>query len=219
MSTRTLPTVPFASLMSFNHSFHGAPQIKDAEREIELTEKVGGWVNLTCEVRGVPRPFVTWSISGSQSWREVVKRETEDQVYSIVVLKVSTDTLAICNSTNDFGIEIKAYNIRSIPFSQTPTARKTSVDNSGVIIVVIIVSILLLAILGSVFYFLYKKGKLPCGRSGKQEIINTYSTKEKTNKDDIVVEMKANKTEDSVLLKVVNGDKKPPTDQNTALSS
>lgn len=45
-----------------------------------------------------------------------------------------------------------------------------AVDNSGVIIVVIIVSILLLAILGSVFYFLYKKGKLPCGRSGKQEM-------------------------------------------------
>lgn len=44
------------------------------------------------------------------------------------------------------------------------------VDNSGVIIVVIIVSILLLAILGSVFYFLYKKGKLPCGRSGKQDM-------------------------------------------------
>lgn len=43
-------------------------------------------------------------------------------------------------------------------------------DNSGVIIVVIIVSILLVAILGSVFYFLYKKGKLPCGRSGKQEM-------------------------------------------------
>ncbi|XP_056602955.1 cell surface glycoprotein MUC18 isoform X1 [Triplophysa dalaica] len=216
----TVPSLPGLQTSGSVHILvHGAPQIKDAEREIELTEKVGGWVNLTCEVRGVPRPFVTWSISGSQSWREVSKRETEDQVYSVVVLKVSTDTLVICNSTNDFGIEIKAYNIKSIPFSQTPTARKTSVDNSGVIIVVIIVSILLLAILGSVFYFLYKKGKLPCGRSGKQEIINTNSTKEKTNKDDIVVEMKANKTEESVLLKAVNGDKKTPTYQNTALSS
>ncbi|KTF83838.1 hypothetical protein cypCar_00046103, partial [Cyprinus carpio] len=86
-------------------------------------------------------------------------------------------------------------------------------DNSGVIIVVIIVSILLLAVLGSVFYFLYKKGKLPCGRSGKQEIINAYSTKEKTNKDDIVVEMKAKKTEESMLLKSANGEKKPPNDQ------
>ncbi|XP_050964769.1 cell surface glycoprotein MUC18 isoform X3 [Labeo rohita] len=193
----------------------GAPQIKDAERDIELTEKVGGWVNLSCEVRGQPKPTITWSITGSQSqsWREVVKRETEDQVQSVVTLKVTTDTVAICNSTNDLGVETKTYSITSIPFSQTPTARKTSVDNSGVIIVVIIVSILLLAILGSVFYFLYKKGKLPCGRSGKQEI-----AKEKTNKD-IVVEMKAKKTEESMLLKGVNGEQKPPNDQNSTLSS
>ncbi|XP_050964767.1 cell surface glycoprotein MUC18 isoform X1 [Labeo rohita] len=198
----------------------GAPQIKDAERDIELTEKVGGWVNLSCEVRGQPKPTITWSITGSQSqsWREVVKRETEDQVQSVVTLKVTTDTVAICNSTNDLGVETKTYSITSIPFSQTPTARKTSVDNSGVIIVVIIVSILLLAILGSVFYFLYKKGKLPCGRSGKQEIINAYSAKEKTNKD-IVVEMKAKKTEESMLLKGVNGEQKPPNDQNSTLSS
>uniref|UniRef100_A0A673IJV6 Cell surface glycoprotein MUC18-like n=1 Tax=Sinocyclocheilus rhinocerous TaxID=307959 RepID=A0A673IJV6_9TELE len=209
----TVPSLPGLLTSGSVHIIvQGAPQMKDAEREIELTEKVGGWVNLSCEVRGYPRPAITWSITGSQSqsWREVVKRETEDQVHSVVMLKVTTDTVAVCNSTNDFGIETKTYSIRSIPFSQTPTARKTSADNSGVIIVVIIVSILLLAILGSVFYFLYKKGKLPCGRSGKQEI-----TKEKTNKEDIVVEMKAKKTEESVLLKGVNGEKKPPNDQVT----
>ncbi|XP_042580868.1 cell surface glycoprotein MUC18-like isoform X2 [Cyprinus carpio] len=213
----TLPSLPGLLTSGFVHIIvQGAPQMKDAEREIELMEKVGGWVNLSCEVRGYPRPAITWSITGSQSqsWREVVKGEMEDQVYSVVMLKVTTDAVAVCNSTNDFGIETKTFSIRSIPFSQTPTARKTSVDNSGVIIVVIIVSILLLAILGSVFYFLYKKGKLPCGRSGKQEI-----TKEKTNKDDIVVEMKAKKTEESVLLKGVNGEQKPPNDQNSTLSS
>ncbi|XP_067293902.1 cell surface glycoprotein MUC18 isoform X3 [Pseudorasbora parva] len=216
----TVPSLPGLLTSGSVHIIvQGSPQMKDAEREIELTEKVGGWLNLSCEVRGYPRPAITWSITGSQSWREVVKRETEEQVHSIVMLKVNTDTVAICNSTNDFGIETKTYSIRSIPFSQTPTARKTSVDNSGVIIVVIIVSILLVAILGSVFYFLYKKGKLPCGRSGKQEIINAYSTKEKTNKDDIVVEMKAKKTEESVLLKGVNGEKKPLSDQNNTLSS
>ncbi|XP_026109450.1 cell surface glycoprotein MUC18-like isoform X2 [Carassius auratus] len=213
----TVPSLPGLLTSGSVHIIvQGAPQIKDAEREIELTEKVGAWVNLSCEVRGYPRPAITWSITGSQSqsWREVVKRETEDQVHSVVILKVSTHTIAVCNSTNDFGIETKTYSIKSIPFSQTPTARKTSADNSGVIIVVIIVSILLLAVLGSVFYFLYKKGKLPCGRSGKQEIINAYSTKEKTNKDDIVVEMKAKKTEESVLLKGVNGEKKPPNHQH-----
>ncbi len=45
--------------------------------------------------------------------------------------------------------------------------------------------------------------------------INAYSTKEKTNKEDIVVEMKAKKTEESVLLKGVNGEQKPPNDQVT----
>uniref|UniRef100_A0A8C0YKW7 Melanoma cell adhesion molecule a n=1 Tax=Cyprinus carpio carpio TaxID=630221 RepID=A0A8C0YKW7_CYPCA len=218
----TVPSLPGLLTSGSVHIIvQGAPQIKDADREIKLTEKVGGWVNLSCEVRGYPRPAITWSITGSQSqsWREVDKREMEDQVHSVVMLKVTTHTVAVCNSTNDFGIETKTYSIRSIPFSQTPTARKTSADNSGVIIVVIIVSILLLAVLGSVFYFLYKKGKLPCGRSGKQEIINAYSTKEKTNKDDIVVEMKAKKTEESMLLKSANGEKKPPNDQNSTLSS
>uniref|UniRef100_A0A3Q2E8M4 Melanoma cell adhesion molecule a n=1 Tax=Cyprinodon variegatus TaxID=28743 RepID=A0A3Q2E8M4_CYPVA len=89
------------------------------------------------------------------------------------------------------------------------------VQSFGVIIVVIILCLLLLAILGSVLYFLHKKGKIPCGRSGKQEI-----TKEKHTKDDIVVEMKNNpKTEDAVLLKAVNGEKKGPNEQVTVVVS
>lgn len=44
--------------------------------------------------------------------------------------------------------------------------------------------------------------------------LSVTSTKEKTTKDDIVVEMKTNtKNEDTVLLKAVNGDKKGPNDQ------
>lgn len=46
---------------------------------------------------------------------------------------------------------------------------KTS-ESKGVIIVAIIVCILLVAVLGSVIYFLHKKGKIPCGRAGKQDM-------------------------------------------------
>ncbi|XP_051253833.1 melanoma cell adhesion molecule b isoform X1 [Dicentrarchus labrax] len=84
--------------------------------------------------------------------------------------------------------------------------KKIKKEGSGVIIAVIIICILLLAILGSVLYFLYKKGKI-CGRSGKQDL-----TKEKSNKDNIVVEMKSDNTEEAVLLGV-NGEKQPPSDQ------
>ncbi|KAK5606962.1 hypothetical protein CRENBAI_011942 [Crenichthys baileyi] len=91
----------------------------------------------------------------------------------------------------------------------TRTPPFSPVEGSGVIIVVIILCLLLLASLGSVLYFLHKKGKIPCGRSGKQEI-----TKERPTTDDIVVEMKNNpKNEDAVLLKAVNGEKKGPNDQ------
>lgn len=38
------------------------------------------------------------------------------------------------------------------------------------VIVAVIVCILVLAVLGAVLYYFYKKGKLPCGRSGKQEM-------------------------------------------------
>nr|XP_020455762.1 cell surface glycoprotein MUC18 isoform X3 [Monopterus albus] len=84
--------------------------------------------------------------------------------------------------------------------------KKIKKEGSGVIIAVLIICILLLAILGSVLYFLYKKGKI-CGRSGKQNI-----TKEKSNKDNIVVEMKSDNTEEAVLLGV-NGEKQPTSDQ------
>lgn len=43
-------------------------------------------------------------------------------------------------------------------------------ESKGVIIVAVIVCLLLFAVLGAVLYFLHKKGKLACGRSGKQEM-------------------------------------------------
>ncbi|XP_031427393.1 cell surface glycoprotein MUC18 isoform X2 [Clupea harengus] len=206
----SVPTLAgFQSTGSVHIIVQGVPKIKDAEN-VDMEERAGKWVNLSCEARGYPRPIIAWSIYGTQSWREVLNRVTEDSVQSLVTLKVTSDITAICNATNDMGVETKTHSIKSMSMV-TPAAKFQ--EGSGIIIVIIIICILLLAILGSVLYFLYKKGKLPCGRSGKQEIINVYSTAEKPNKEDIVVEMKAEKTEEAVLLKGVNGDKKPMNDQ------
>ncbi|XP_062844705.1 cell surface glycoprotein MUC18 isoform X2 [Trichomycterus rosablanca] len=204
----TVPSLPGLHTSGSVHIIvQGAPELKDLERGVQMMERVGKWVNLTCEARGFPLPTVTWNIASSPGWREIIKKETEDVILSIVNLKVTTDTVATCNASNVIGTETKSYTITSIPIV-TSTARNTAADNSGVIIVIIIIAIFLVAILGSVLYFLYKKGKLPCGRSVKQEI-----TKEANNKDNIVVEMKAEKTEESELLKGVNGNPKPPNDQ------
>ncbi|OBS58515.1 hypothetical protein A6R68_10380 [Neotoma lepida] len=82
-------------------------------------------------------------------------------------------------------------------------------ESKGVVIVAVIVCILVLAVLGATLYFFYKKGKLPCGRSGKQEI-----TMPPTRKSEFVVEVKSDKLpEEMALLQGSNGDKRAPGDQ------
>ncbi|XP_026184386.1 cell surface glycoprotein MUC18 [Mastacembelus armatus] len=193
---------------SVNIIVQGGPQLVGADQEVQLEEATGRMVNLSCEAQGHPLPSISWNIIGSQTWHEVVSKANEQVAHSVVSVKVTSDISAFCNASNDMGTEVKAFSIKAIP-RFTTTAPFSPAEGSGVIIVVIILCLLLLAILGSVIYFLHKKGKIPCGRSGKQEI-----TKEKTTKDDIVVEMKTNtKNEEAVLLKAVNGDKKSHNDQ------
>lgn len=56
----------------------------------------------------------------------------------------------------------------------------------------------------------------PLAMTYMSQHLSVVSTKEKTTKDEIVVEMKTNtKNEEAVLLKAVNGDKKGPNDQVT----
>ncbi|XP_029923742.1 melanoma cell adhesion molecule b isoform X5 [Myripristis murdjan] len=176
------------------------------------------------------------SLTTQTTWFKVFKpvsqKTTEDGVHSVVSVKVTSDINAFCNASNDYGTDAVAFSIKAITHTTTSTTTTTTTttststttttvktatapaippkkikkEGSGVIVAVIIICILLLAILGSVLYFLYKKGKI-CGRSGKQDL-----TKEKSNKDNIVVEMKSDNTEEAVLLGV-NGDKKPSNDQ------
>uniref|UniRef100_A0A1A7WMM7 Melanoma cell adhesion molecule n=2 Tax=Iconisemion striatum TaxID=60296 RepID=A0A1A7WMM7_9TELE len=190
----------------------GGPQMVGVEEEVQLEEVTGRMVNLSCEAKGHPPPSITWNIIGIQNWQEVVSKANDHMTHSTVSVLVTSDASALCNASNDMGTDVKAFSIKAIP-RVTSTTSFSPVEGSGVIIVVIILCLLLLAILGSVFYFLHKKGKIPCGRSGKQEI-----TKEKTTKEDIVVEMKTNtKNEEAVLLKGVNGEKKGPNDQVTVV--
>ncbi|XP_055752463.1 cell surface glycoprotein MUC18-like isoform X4 [Salvelinus fontinalis] len=181
----------------------GPPEIMESADTVleEVTEK---FLNLSCHARGYPTPIITWSSSDeSQILKEVSHRQTEDGVLSVVSVKVTSDITANCNASNVHGTDSFPFSIKAIV--QTTSSDPSTTEGSGVIIAVIIICILLLAILGSVLYFLYKKGKIPCGRSGKQDLT-------KPNKDSTMVEMNNDNTEEAVLLGV-NGDKKPPSDQ------
>ncbi|XP_062263093.1 cell surface glycoprotein MUC18 [Platichthys flesus] len=207
----TVPSLPALKTSgSVNIIVQGGPQLIGVEQEVQLEEVQGMMINLSCEAVGHPLPSISWSIVGSQHWleTEVVNKVKEHMARSVVSVQVTSDISAQCNASSEMGTEVKTFSIRAVPRTTT-TAPFSPVDRSGGIIVGIIVCLLLLAILGSVLYFLYKKGKIPCGRSGKQEINNKGITK-----DDIVVEMKTNsKTEETVLLKAVNGGKGMPNDK------
>ncbi|KFQ37912.1 Cell surface glycoprotein MUC18, partial [Mesitornis unicolor] len=115
-------------------------------------------VNLTCKAIAFPRPSVHWNVNGTA--HEYVENQ---HVASNLTVRVSHDLLragAMCRVSNALGVSEKHIQLLD---QKTP-------ESKGVIIVAIIVCILVVAVLGSVIYFLHKKGKIPCGRTGKQDM-------------------------------------------------
>ncbi|NWX65086.1 MUC18 protein, partial [Promerops cafer] len=156
-------------------------------------------VNLTCKAIAFPRPTVQWSINGTA--HEYMDNQ---HIASNLTVRVSHDLLqagAMCRVSNSLGVSEKHI--------QLVVDQKSTAESQGVIIVAIIVAILVVAVLGAVIYFLHKKGKIPCGRAGKQDI-----TKPEARKDKIVVEVKSDKlSEEAGLLQGANGEKRPAADQ------
>ncbi|NWX52443.1 MUC18 protein, partial [Steatornis caripensis] len=154
-------------------------------------------VNLTCKAIAFPRPSVHWNVNGTA--HEYVENQ---HIASNLTVRVNHNLLragAMCRVSNALGVSEKHIQLLD---------QKTS-ESKGVIIVAIIVCILVVAVLGSVIYFLHKKGKIPCGRTGKQDI-----TKPEARKDKIVVEVKSDKlSEEASLLQGANGEKRPAADQ------
>ncbi|TRZ02057.1 hypothetical protein DNTS_031647 [Danionella cerebrum] len=130
-------------------------------------------VTLTCSVRGYPTPNITWTVVDSQTGELVSLLSVEDQktnggVLSIISVKATSELIANCSASNDYGVDEISYR------TMTVARGKINEGGSGVIIAVLIIFLLLFAVLGSILYFLYKKGRLPCGRSGKKDLYEIF---------------------------------------------
>ncbi|NXC80859.1 MUC18 protein, partial [Cercotrichas coryphoeus] len=155
-------------------------------------------INLTCKAIAFPPPTLHWSINGTAH-----EYKDNQHIASNLTVRVSQDLLqagAMCRVSNSLGVSEKHIQL---------VDQKSTAESQGVIIVAIIVAILVVAVLGAVIYFLHKKGKIPCGRAGKQDI-----TKPEARKDKIVVEVKSDKlSEEAGLLQGANGEKRAAADQ------
>lgn len=230
----SVPSIPGLNRTRLvNVAVFGPPWMASKERKVWVKENET--VNLTCEASGHPQPRVSWNVSGMESEQD----QDPQSVLSTLTVLVTPELLATgivqCTASNRLGSNSTTIFLELVSLTTlTPEPTKTTglstsntvspharangtstekklpePESQGVVIVAVIVCILVLAVLGAVLYFFYKKGKLPCGRSGKQEI-----TLPPTRKSEFVVEVKSDKLpEEMGLLQGSNGDKRAPGDQ------
>ncbi|XP_065738232.1 cell surface glycoprotein MUC18 [Phocoena phocoena] len=228
----SVPSVPGLNRTQLvNVAIFGSPWM--ALRERKMWVKENSVLNLSCEASGHPRPSIVWSVDGTASEQDQDPQSVLS-VLNVLVTPELLETGAECVASNSLGrnttvIILELGNLTSFtPDSNRTTSLSTSTvspyaranststekkltepESKGVVIVAVTVCVLVLAVLGAVLYFFYKKGKLPCGRSGKQEI-----TLPPSRKGEFVVEVKSDKLpEEMGLLQGSNGDKRAPGDQ------
>ncbi|XP_032328483.1 cell surface glycoprotein MUC18 isoform X1 [Camelus ferus] len=226
----SVPSVPGLNRTRLvNVAIFGSPWM--AVRERKMWVKENSLLNLSCEASGHPRPSIAWSIEGTASEQDQDPQSVLSTL-NVLVTPELLETGAECVASNSLGrnttiiiLELDSNRTASLSTSTvSPHARANSTstekklpepESKGVVIVAVTVCVLVLAVLGAVLYFFYKKGKLPCGRSGKQEI-----TLPPSRKSEFVVEVKSDKLpEEMGLLQGSNGDKRAPGDQAAAPSS
>ncbi|XP_020039528.1 cell surface glycoprotein MUC18 [Castor canadensis] len=228
----SVPIVPGLNRTQLvNVAVFGPPWMALKERKVRVKENAA--LNLSCEASGHPRPTISWNVNGTAS-EQNQDPQTVLSTLSVLVTPELLATGAECTASNSLGknttvivLELVSLTTLTPDFNKTtglststisPHARANStstekklpeLESKGVVIVAVIVCILVLAVLGAVLYYFYKKGKLPCGRSGKQEI-----TLPESRKSEFVVEVKSDKLpEEMGLLQGSSGDKRAPGDQ------
>ncbi|XP_023373049.1 cell surface glycoprotein MUC18 isoform X2 [Otolemur garnettii] len=189
----SVPSIPGLNRTQLvNVAILGPPWMAFKKKKVWVKENTA--LNLSCEASGHPRPVISWNVNGTASEQE----QDPQRVLSTLNVFVTPELLETgveCTASNSLGrnttiILLELVNLTTLtPDSNKATGLSTSTvspharanststekklpepESQGVVIVAVIVCILVLALLGAVLYFFYKKGKLACGRSGKQEM-------------------------------------------------
>ncbi|XP_075402825.1 cell surface glycoprotein MUC18 isoform X1 [Tenrec ecaudatus] len=232
------PAVPGLNRTRLVHvAIYGPPWMPSKEKKVWVRENEV--VSLSCEALGHPRPTISWNVNGTVHEQDKAPQHVLSTLSVLVtpeLLKTGAECVASNTlGSNRTRVFLELVNLTTLPPDSTTTtglgtstplststaspharANSTSTEKKlpeperqGVVIVAVIVCILVLAVLGATLYYFYKKGKLPCGRSGKQEI-----TLPPSRKSEMVVDVKSDKLpEEMGLLQGSNGDKRAPGNQ------
>ncbi|XP_023576928.1 cell surface glycoprotein MUC18 isoform X2 [Octodon degus] len=190
----SVPSIPGLNRTQLVYvAIFGPPWMALKERRVWVREDTVQ--NLSCEASGHPQPTISWNVNGTVATEQEQNPLRVLSTLSVLVTPELLETGVQCTASNFLGRNTTTIFLTQVglttltPDSSTaagpststvsPHARANSTstekklrepESKGVVIVAVIVCILVLAVLGAVLYFFYKKGKLPCGRSGKQEM-------------------------------------------------
>ncbi|XP_015263359.1 PREDICTED: basal cell adhesion molecule [Gekko japonicus] len=154
-------------------------------------------VTLTCSALGHPEPQITWSVSGEPSTNSSGNRVTSRM--SVEVTPELAESGVKCLAKNQHGLDEWTFRLETAP----PTVSATAVPVDGgesqggstVAVIAVCVCVLLLLLIVGFFYFMQRRGRLPCSGGEKRSL-----TPKEGNPDDTVVEMKTDKRNEQTGL-------------------
>ncbi|XP_042296545.1 basal cell adhesion molecule isoform X2 [Sceloporus undulatus] len=159
----------------------GKPEMEQ-HQTITHYHALGQTVELTCSVLGHPEPEIQWSIPGEATIEHSGNKLSLELTPELVQSGVT------CLAENKHGSDKQMFRFEIVDGQETQ-------GGSTVAVIAVCVCVLLLLIIVGFFYFMQRRGQLPCGGGEKRSL-----TPKEGNPDDTVVEMKTDRRNEQTGL-------------------
>ncbi|KAJ6663875.1 hypothetical protein lerEdw1_009956 [Lerista edwardsae] len=154
---------------------------------------LGQLVKLTCSALGHPEPVIRWSEPGTVSVNSSGNRVTSE--LSVEVDAKLAQQGVTCQAKNNHGTVEQRFQLEiGNPVLRTVDGQESQ-GGSTVAVIAVCVCVLLLLLIVGFFYFMQRRGCLPCGGGEKRSL-----TPKEGNPDDTLVEMKTDKRNEQTGL-------------------
>ncbi|KAM6427841.1 basal cell adhesion molecule isoform 1-T1 [Liasis olivaceus] len=174
----------------------GKPEIEMHQSMIHLQDQT---VKLTCSVLGHPQPEIRWSIPGGKA----PVKHSANKFVSELLVEITPKLVQSgvqCTAENKYGSTKQNFPLKTVSPTASASPRpaadeEESQGGSTVAVIAVCVCVLILLLIVGFFYFMQRRGQLPCSRGEKRSL-----TPKEGTQDDTVVEMKADRRNEQTGL-------------------
>ncbi|XP_013921950.1 PREDICTED: basal cell adhesion molecule-like [Thamnophis sirtalis] len=193
-------SVPSISGLKRNESVQviveGKPEVDIQQTIIQELEQT---VKLTCTVFGHPQPEIRWSIPGGKA---PVKHSANKYIAELLVELTPKliQSGVQCTAENKYGSAKRNFELKMVTPTLSVTSKPASEEEQGqtgstMAVIAVCVCVLVLLLIVGFFYFMQRRGHLPCSRGEKRSL-----TPKEGTPDNTVVEMRADRRNEQTGL-------------------